>query len=345
MALEHAILVSLSEQPERPASGLDLTRRFDRSIGFFWSATHQQIYRVLARMEADGWVRSTAVAQQGRPAKKVYEVAAAGRRELARWIGEPTPLEQFRSEVAVKLRGASYGDRAAVLAQVEVHRAEHATRLAHYEQLAAAYDPSSLDGARPRRLPGAARRHPPRAVLGRLADRVPHRPHLRRSLRMTPYPHLLAPLTIGHLTLRNRTVMGSMHTGLEDKAKHLPELAAYFAERARGGAGLIVTGGYSPNVRGWLLPFGSMMTRRSHADGHRQVTDAVHAEGGAIVLQVLHAGRYGYTPLNVSASATQVADHAVQGRRAVRRAGSSGRSATTSTRPGWRGGRGTTASR
>ena len=122
---------------------------------------------------------------------------------------------------------------------------------------------------------------------------------------MTTYPHLLAPLALGHLTLRNRTVMGSMHTGLEDRARHLPELAAYFAERARGGAGLVVTGGYSPNVRGWLLPFGSMMTRRSHADRHRQVTDAVHAEGGAIALQLLHAGRYGYTPLNVSASATK----------------------------------------
>ncbi|MEO5710074.1 MAG: NADPH-dependent 2,4-dienoyl-CoA reductase [Nocardioidaceae bacterium] len=119
------------------------------------------------------------------------------------------------------------------------------------------------------------------------------------------YPHLLAPVTLSGVALRNRVVMGSMHTGLEDKAKHLPELAAYFAERARGGAGLIVTGGYSPNVRGWLLPFGSMMTRGKHADGHRQVTDAVHAEGGAIALQVLHAGRYGYTPLNVSASATK----------------------------------------
>ena len=144
MALEHAILVSLSE---RPGSGLDLTRRFDRSIGFFWSATHQQIYRVLARMESDGWVRSTAVAQHGRPAKKVYDVAAAGRHELGRWIAADTPMEQFRSEVAVKLRGASYGDRAAVLAQVEEHRAEHATRLAHYEQLAAAFPaPASLDG-------------------------------------------------------------------------------------------------------------------------------------------------------------------------------------------------------
>ena len=121
----------------------------------------------------------------------------------------------------------------------------------------------------------------------------------------TPYPHLLAPLEVGGLTLRNRVVMGSMHTGMEDRAKHLPELAAYFAERARGGVGLIVTGGYSPNVRGWLLPFGSMMTRGRQADRHRRVTDAVHAEGGAIALQVLHAGRYGYTPLNVSASATK----------------------------------------
>ncbi len=122
---------------------------------------------------------------------------------------------------------------------------------------------------------------------------------------MTTYPHLLQPLTLGGTTLRNRVVMGSMHTGLEDRARHLPELAGYFAERARGGVGLIVTGGYSPNVRGWLLPFGSMMTRRGHADRHRRVTDAVHAEGGAIALQLLHAGRYGYTPLNVSASATK----------------------------------------
>jgi 2,4-dienoyl-CoA reductase (NADPH2) len=119
------------------------------------------------------------------------------------------------------------------------------------------------------------------------------------------YPHLLAPLTIGGTTLRNRVVMGSMHTGMEDRAKHLPELAAYFAERARGGAGLIVTGGYSPNIRGWLLPFGSMLTRARQADRHRLVSDAVHEEGGAIALQILHAGRYGYTPLNVSASASK----------------------------------------
>jgi len=145
MALEHAILVSLSE---RPAAGSDLTRRFDRSIGFFWSATHQQIYRVLARMEADGWVRSTEVRQSGRPAKKVYDVAPAGRRELRRWLEDRTPVEGFRSDVAVKLRAASYGDREAVLAQVAEHRADHATRLAHYRGLADRDfpDPASLGG-------------------------------------------------------------------------------------------------------------------------------------------------------------------------------------------------------
>lgn len=134
MALEHALLVSLSE---RPASGLDLTRRFDRSIGFFWSATHQQIYRVLARMEADGWVRSEVVPQTGRPDKKVYAVAPAGAAELARWLAEPAPAEAFRSEVAVRLRGASYGDRSAVLAQVDELIADHRTRLGHYQAMAA----------------------------------------------------------------------------------------------------------------------------------------------------------------------------------------------------------------
>lgn len=145
MALEHAILVSLRE---RPASGLDLARRFDRSIGFFWSATHQQIYRVLARMEADRWVSSAAVEQQGRPDKKVYEVTDLGADELARWLASPLPAEKFRSELAVRLRGASYGERAAVLETVREQRAEHATRLAHYEQLAARDfpEPSHLTG-------------------------------------------------------------------------------------------------------------------------------------------------------------------------------------------------------
>jgi DNA-binding PadR family transcriptional regulator len=134
MALEHALLVSLHE---RPAAGLDLTRRFDRSIGFFWSATHQQIYRVLRRMEEAGWLRSEVAAQTGRPDKKVYAVAPTGAEELRRWLAEPGPAEAFRSELAVRLRGASYGDRGAVLDQVAEHLADHRTRLAHYEALAA----------------------------------------------------------------------------------------------------------------------------------------------------------------------------------------------------------------
>ncbi len=122
------------------------------------------------------------------------------------------------------------------------------------------------------------------------------------STSMNGYPHLLSPYTIGSLTMRNRVVMGSMHTGLEDSARHLPELAAYFAERARGGVGLIITGGYSPNKRGWLKPLASEMSTRLQAMRHRDVTGAVHDEGGAIALQVLHAGRYGYHPFSVSAS-------------------------------------------
>ncbi|HEY0474402.1 MAG TPA: NADPH-dependent 2,4-dienoyl-CoA reductase [Kribbella sp.] len=120
---------------------------------------------------------------------------------------------------------------------------------------------------------------------------------------MSEYPNLLAPLDLGHLTLKNRVIMGSMHTGLEDRAKDLPKLAAYFAERARGGVGLMVTGGYAPNRTGRLTPFGSRLTSRRQALRHRVVTDAVHAEGGLIALQILHAGRYAYHPFSVSASA------------------------------------------
>lgn len=142
MALEHALLVALREQP---ASGLDLARRFEKSIGFFWHATHQQIYRVLARMEGDGWVTVETVGQTGRPAKKVYAVSAAGRQVLADWLAEPMGSETFRSELAVKLRGASYGDRATLLRHVADARADHETRLAHYRQLEAAM-PSHATG-------------------------------------------------------------------------------------------------------------------------------------------------------------------------------------------------------
>ena len=119
---------------------------------------------------------------------------------------------------------------------------------------------------------------------------------------MTDYPHLLAPLDLGFTQLRNRVLMGSMHTGLEDRTSNFPRLAAYFAERARGGVGLIVTGGFAPNVEGWLLPFASRLASPRAARAHRPVTAAVHAEGGKIALQILHAGRYGYHPLSVAPS-------------------------------------------
>ena len=119
----------------------------------------------------------------------------------------------------------------------------------------------------------------------------------------TEYPHLFEPLDLGHTTLRNRIVMGSMHTGLEDRAKDFDRLAAYFAERARGGAGLIITGGFAPNVVGSFYPGSSKMSTQAESRRHRQLTAAVHREGGAIALQLLHAGRYSYSPLKVSASA------------------------------------------
>ena len=117
-----------------------------------------------------------------------------------------------------------------------------------------------------------------------------------------PYPHLLAPLDLGFTTLKNRVIMGSMHTGLEDRFYHYGKLAAFYRERARGGVGLIVTGGIAPNRQGWLLPFGGTLNMAGDVFNHRRVTRAVHEEGGKILLQILHAGRYGYQPLVVSAS-------------------------------------------
>jgi 2,4-dienoyl-CoA reductase (NADPH2) len=116
------------------------------------------------------------------------------------------------------------------------------------------------------------------------------------------YPNLLSPLDLGFTTLRNRVIMGSMHTGLEDRAHHIDRLAEYFAERARGGVGLIITGGYAPNRTGWLLPLAAELVSSAQARRHRRITSAVHEAGGKILLQILHAGRYAYHPLSVSAS-------------------------------------------
>jgi 2,4-dienoyl-CoA reductase (NADPH2) len=120
---------------------------------------------------------------------------------------------------------------------------------------------------------------------------------------MSPtYPHLLAPLSLGFTTLRNRVMMGSMHTGLEDRRKDYERLAAYFAERARGGVGLLVTGGIAPNIAGWVAPLAGKLNRPWEVGRHRLVTRAVHAEGGKICMQILHAGRYGYHPFSVAPS-------------------------------------------
>ena len=117
-----------------------------------------------------------------------------------------------------------------------------------------------------------------------------------------PYPRLLQPLDLGFTRLRNRVLMGSMHTGLEDHARDFPKLAAYYAERAAGGVGLIVTGGFAPNIVGWLKPFAGRMSQPWHVGRHRMVTSAVHAHDGKICMQLLHAGRYAYHPLSVAPS-------------------------------------------
>ncbi|MDQ2851506.1 MAG: NADPH-dependent 2,4-dienoyl-CoA reductase, partial [Actinomycetota bacterium] len=119
------------------------------------------------------------------------------------------------------------------------------------------------------------------------------------------YDRLLAPITIGDVTLPNRVVMGSMHTGMEDRSRHFGELAEYFAERARGGTGLMITGGFAPDKTGWLLPAGSELSSSRAADKHKVITEAVHEAGGRIAMQILHAGRYGYHPFVKSASAVK----------------------------------------
>ncbi|MFO1234873.1 MAG: NADPH-dependent 2,4-dienoyl-CoA reductase, partial [Rivihabitans pingtungensis] len=113
---------------------------------------------------------------------------------------------------------------------------------------------------------------------------------------MSAYPHLLAPLDLGFTTLKNRVLMGSMHTGLEEAPGGFARMAAFYAERARGGVGLMVTGGVAPNEAGRVMMHSAMLTNEHEAEQHRVVTDAVHAAGGKIALQILHTGRYSYQP-------------------------------------------------
>ena len=116
------------------------------------------------------------------------------------------------------------------------------------------------------------------------------------------YPHIFEPLDLGFTTIKNRILMGSMHTGLEEEKNGIDKIATYYAERAKGGVGLIVTGGIAPNIQGWTGPFSARMSTKKHAKEHQKITKAVHEAGGKICMQILHAGRYGYHPFNVAPS-------------------------------------------
>ncbi|MCS5558903.1 MAG: NADPH-dependent 2,4-dienoyl-CoA reductase, partial [Oceanospirillaceae bacterium] len=120
---------------------------------------------------------------------------------------------------------------------------------------------------------------------------------------MTQYPNLLAPLDLGFTQLKNRAIMGSMHTGLEEAKNGFERLAEYFAERARGGVGLIITGGISPNQQGLTFIGAAALDNASKVTQHQLVTQAVHAAGGKICMQILHTGRYAYSPDSIAPSA------------------------------------------
>ncbi|MCD6089985.1 MAG: NADPH-dependent 2,4-dienoyl-CoA reductase, partial [Bacteroidales bacterium] len=122
-------------------------------------------------------------------------------------------------------------------------------------------------------------------------------------MNQTKYPNLLKPLDLGFTTLKNRVLMGSMHTGLEEGDPH--KMARFYAERAKGQIGLIVTGGVAPNRSGWTKPFAGKLTNNREVKFHKIVTEAVHQEGGKICMQILHAGRYAYIPFSIAPSTSK----------------------------------------
>lgn len=129
MSLDHALLVSLLE---KPSSGYELARRFDKSIGHFWHATHQQIYKVLARMEEAEWIESERHRSDTAPDRKVFAVTPTGRTALSAWLAEPSPIDRARSELMIKFRGAAFDDPRKLLPSLAEHRAEHDALLAAY---------------------------------------------------------------------------------------------------------------------------------------------------------------------------------------------------------------------
>ncbi|CAM3013940.1 MULTISPECIES: PadR family transcriptional regulator [Actinomycetes] len=131
MALEHAIMTSLAE---RPGTGYEIGQQFTRSIGHFWSATHQQIYRTLKKLHTDGLVSFESVAQDGRPDKKVYTLSAKGRVALREWVSSPTEPQQLRDELGVKIRAAEFGNLPGLIAELKRHRDLHEGRLRLYQE-------------------------------------------------------------------------------------------------------------------------------------------------------------------------------------------------------------------
>lgn len=129
MALAHAILVSLLDSP---CSGYDLAKRFDRSVGFFWDASHQQIYRELAKLEAEGHLIAEKIDQEGRPNKKVYEVTPAGKQLLQEWIAQPAEISPVKDDLLVKLFGGHVVPKTVILEELEQHRQQHLARLEEY---------------------------------------------------------------------------------------------------------------------------------------------------------------------------------------------------------------------
>ncbi|NEQ19214.1 MAG: PadR family transcriptional regulator [Microcoleus sp. SIO2G3] len=136
MALAHAILVSLVE---RPCSGYDLAKQFDGSVGFFWSASHQQIYRELSKLEAQGWIASETIPQEGRPDKKLYRVTEQGNQQLKKWIAQASEPMPIKDDLLVKIFGGYVAQKQTILEELERHRQAHVEKLATYKALERRY--------------------------------------------------------------------------------------------------------------------------------------------------------------------------------------------------------------
>ncbi|HEY9601653.1 MAG TPA: PadR family transcriptional regulator [Allocoleopsis sp.] len=139
MAIAHAILVALIEQP---ASGYDLGKQFDSSLGFFWKATHQQIYRELTKLEEQGWISSKVIAQESRPDKKLYRVTELGKQQLIEWMVQPSEITPVKDELLVKIFAGHLAPEQSVVEELERHRQLHQEKLETYQDIEQRYFPN-----------------------------------------------------------------------------------------------------------------------------------------------------------------------------------------------------------